>query len=119
MLRALDEFEIEGVTTLMPFHKAIMASEQWANAETCRDLIEDQEWLKYARPAEAARAPAEDEPEPVERTYTVEVSGKRFDVKVHGEPMVAAGQRRRARAGAQAGPRRAREVQRRRRRPTS
>src|SRR3954467_1854676 len=46
MLRALKEFEIEGVTPLIPFHKAIMASEQWANAETCRDLIEDRKWLK-------------------------------------------------------------------------
>ena len=46
MLRALKEFEIEGVKTLIPFHKAIMASEQWANGETCRDLIEDKEWLK-------------------------------------------------------------------------
>src|SRR3954465_10662187 len=46
MLRALKEFEVDGVTTLMPFHKAIMASDQWKNAETCRDLIEDQEWLK-------------------------------------------------------------------------
>src|SRR3954452_22679337 len=46
MLRALDEFEVEGVTTLMPFHKAIMASEQGANAETCRDLVEDKDWLK-------------------------------------------------------------------------
>ena len=46
MLRALDEFEIEGVTTLIPFHKAIMASEQWAKGETCRDLIEDRKWLK-------------------------------------------------------------------------
>ena len=31
----------------------------------------------------------DDEPEPVERSYTVEVSGKRFDVTVHGEPMLA------------------------------
>src|ERR671921_477307 len=46
MLRALDEFQIEGVRTLIPFHKAIMASGQWANAETCRDLIEDKAWLK-------------------------------------------------------------------------
>src|ERR671927_230837 len=46
MLRALDEFQIEGVRTLIPFHKAIMASEQWANGETCRDLIEDKQWLK-------------------------------------------------------------------------
>ena len=88
MLRALGEFEIEGVTTLIPFHKAIMASEQWQKAETCRDLIEDRKWLKtLAQPK--PEKPADDEPEPVERTYTVEVSGKRFDVTVHGEPMVA------------------------------
>jgi len=88
MLRALDEFEIEGVTTLIPFHKAIMASEQWGKGETCRDLIGDRGWLKQlAQPK--PEAPADDDGELVERTYTVEVSGKRFDVTVHGEPMVA------------------------------
>ena len=84
MLRALDEFQIEGVRTLIPFHKAIMASEQWANGETCRDLIEDKKWLKaLAQPK--PEAPAEDEGETVERDYLVEVSGKRFEVKVRGE----------------------------------
>ena len=88
MLRALQEFEIAGVTTLIPFHKAIMASEQWAKGETCRDLIGDRAWLKQlAQPKPEKRG--EDEPEPVERTYTVEVSGKRFDVTIHGEPMLA------------------------------
>jgi acetyl-CoA/propionyl-CoA carboxylase, biotin carboxylase, biotin carboxyl carrier protein len=84
MLRALEEFEIEGVTTLIPFHKAIMASEQWAKAETCRDLIGDRAWLKeLAQPK--PEKPGDDEPELVERSYTVEVSGKRFDVTVRGE----------------------------------
>jgi acetyl-CoA/propionyl-CoA carboxylase biotin carboxyl carrier protein len=84
MLRALEEYEIEGVRTLMPFHKAIMASEQWAKAETCRDLIEDKGWLKtLAQPK--PEKPADDAPEQVEREYTVEVGGKRFDVKVRGE----------------------------------
>jgi acetyl-CoA/propionyl-CoA carboxylase, biotin carboxylase, biotin carboxyl carrier protein len=82
MLRALDEFQIEGVRTLIPFHKAIMASDQWANAETCRDLIEDRAWLKtLAQP----KPEKPEEIEQVERTYLVEVSGKRFDVKVRGE----------------------------------
>jgi acetyl-CoA/propionyl-CoA carboxylase, biotin carboxylase, biotin carboxyl carrier protein len=82
MARALAEFEIDGVTTLIPFHAAIMASEQWARGETCRDLIEDPEWLKsLARPAPP---PPEERPEALERTYTVEVSGKRFDVRVLG-----------------------------------
>jgi acetyl-CoA/propionyl-CoA carboxylase, biotin carboxylase, biotin carboxyl carrier protein len=90
MLRALDEFQIGGVRTLIPFHKAIMASEQWANGETCRDLIEDKKWLKeLAQPK--PEAPAEDEGETVERDYLVEVSGKRFEVKVRGDaPPIAA-----------------------------
>src|SRR3954462_2897203 len=83
MARALREFEIEGVKTLIPFHKAIMASEQWAKGETCRDLIEDREWLKSL--ATPAPRPAEDEADTVTRDYVVEVSGKRFEVKVHGE----------------------------------
>jgi acetyl-CoA/propionyl-CoA carboxylase biotin carboxyl carrier protein len=88
MLRALEEFEVDGVTTLMPFHKAIMASQQWSNAETCRDLIEDQDWLKsLAGPAPEA---PDDDGETEERTYTVEVSGKRFEVKVHGEAFAGA-----------------------------
>ncbi|QIZ37695.1 acetyl/propionyl/methylcrotonyl-CoA carboxylase subunit alpha [Saccharopolyspora sp. ASAGF58] len=46
MLRALDEFRIEGVTTLLPFHRALLASDQWRRAESCRDLLEDSAWLK-------------------------------------------------------------------------
>ena len=34
MARALREFEIAGVKTLIPFHQAIMASSQWARGET-------------------------------------------------------------------------------------
>jgi acetyl-CoA/propionyl-CoA/long-chain acyl-CoA carboxylase, biotin carboxylase, biotin carboxyl carrier protein len=90
MLRALDEFEIEGLTTLIPFHKALLRSEQWQRGETCRDLVEDPKWLKSLAP-EVAAAPEEEaeEEEKVERDYTVEVSGRRFDVKVIGPPGVA------------------------------
>jgi acetyl-CoA/propionyl-CoA carboxylase biotin carboxyl carrier protein len=88
MARALKEFEIEGVQTLIGFHKAIMASEQWANGETCRDLIEDKAWLKeLATPAQEQAA--NEEAETVARDYVVEVAGKRFAVTVHGEPPVA------------------------------
>ena len=104
MLRALDEFQVGGVTTLMPFHKAIMASDQWANAETCRDLIEDPEWLKSL--AEDPPAPADDDAELQERTYTVEVSGKRFDVTVHGEAFAPAGNGVAPAAGAKKAPKR-------------
>jgi acetyl-CoA/propionyl-CoA carboxylase biotin carboxyl carrier protein len=85
MLRALGEYEITELKTLIPFHEAILASQQWHDAETCRDLIEDREWLKslaFTPPAEAGEA----EEEKVEQDYTVEVSGKRFAVKVIGPP---------------------------------
>ncbi|HEU4944797.1 MAG TPA: acetyl-CoA carboxylase biotin carboxylase subunit [Solirubrobacterales bacterium] len=86
MLRALDEYEVGGLTTLIPFHKALLSTEQWANGETCRDLMEDREWLKTTAPVDAS-PPAESEEgaELVSRDYKVEVSGKLFDVKVIGE----------------------------------
>jgi acetyl-CoA/propionyl-CoA carboxylase biotin carboxyl carrier protein len=91
MLRALGEYEIEGLKTLIPFHQALLKTPQWANAETCRDLIGDREWLKaLAFPKPEAPPEGEEEAEAVEQTYTVEVSGKRFDVKVIGPPMAGA-----------------------------
>src|SRR5437588_29381 len=90
MVRALGEYEIEGVKTLLPFHTAILQTEQWAKAETCRDLIEDRKWLKQLA-FEPPPAPVEEaEEETVEQTYTVEVSGKRFDVRVIGAPLASA-----------------------------
>jgi acetyl-CoA/propionyl-CoA carboxylase, biotin carboxylase, biotin carboxyl carrier protein len=92
MIRALGEFEIEGLKTLIPFHEALLASEQWARGETCRDLVEDRDWLKSlasAAPGDAAQA-GEHEEQKVEQTYAVEVSGKRFDVRVVGPPLAAA-----------------------------
>jgi len=86
MLRALGEYEIGGLTTLIPFHQAILATEQWAKAETCRDLIEDPKWLKSLAPEAPDPAGADDgKPPPVEREYKVEVGGKLFAVKVIGE----------------------------------
>jgi acetyl-CoA/propionyl-CoA carboxylase biotin carboxyl carrier protein len=105
MLRALAEFQIEGLKTLIPFHRALLATEQWAKGETCRDLLEDPKWLKalaFDKPA----AKQDDEEQSVEQTYTVEVSGRKFDVRVIGPapgPAAAAG----AANGAVAAPKRA------------
>ncbi len=85
MLRALDEYEIEHLKTLIPFHKALLASEQWANAETCRDLVEDKHWLKTLAFTAEHHGPGDDE-EKLVQDYMVEVSGRRFDVKVIGPP---------------------------------
>src|SRR5215211_2843548 len=85
MLRALGEYEISPLTTLIPFHRAILSTEQWANGETCRDLTEDRKWLKALAP-EAPPAPSDGEAaeETAERTYKVEVDGRLHAVKVIG-----------------------------------
>ncbi|MBV9004235.1 MAG: acetyl-CoA carboxylase biotin carboxylase subunit [Solirubrobacterales bacterium] len=93
MVRALREYEIGELKTLLPFHEAILQTRQWANAETCRDLIEDRQWLKsLAFPKVPATKAEAEEPgaDTVEQSYTVEVSGKRFEVKVIGPPFAGA-----------------------------
>src|SRR4051812_427551 len=92
MLRALAEYDSGGLTTLIPFHETILATEQWANGETCRDLMEDNDWLKSTAPADPKPPePSEDGGEIVSRDYKVEVSGKLFDVKVIGEAFAGGG----------------------------
>src|SRR6185312_3962910 len=91
MLRALDEYDSGGLTTLIPFHKAILRTRQWADGETCRDLMEDNDWLKSTAPEPVvAPEPSEEGGEIVTRDYKVEVSGKLFDVKVIGEAVAGA-----------------------------
>ncbi len=91
MLRALGEYRIEPLTTLIPFHRAILATEQWAKGETCRDLIEDKDWLQSLAP-DAAPAPSEGEDEEeAEREYKVEVDGRLHSVKVIGAAAPAGG----------------------------
>jgi acetyl-CoA/propionyl-CoA carboxylase, biotin carboxylase, biotin carboxyl carrier protein len=113
MLRALSEYRIEPLTTLIPFHRAILATEQWAKGETCRDLTEDKKWLKSLAPEApgAGSVPSSEgtDPEDVtERTYKVEVDGRLHSVKVIGAaaPAAAAG----ANAGAKRPPKRERKA---------
>ena len=85
MVRALREFELEGVRSLIPFHVGLLETEQWARGETCRDLIEDRKWLgQFAQARPPAELEDDDGGPQVERSYAVEVSGRRFDVKVIG-----------------------------------
>src|SRR3954464_8257709 len=78
MLRALAEYEIEGLKTLIPFHRALLATEQWARGETCRGLLEDRAWLKALAFDKPPARDDDDAGETVEQTYTVEVSGRKF-----------------------------------------
>jgi len=92
MLRALGEYEVGGLNTLIPFHKALLATKQWAKGETCRDLVGDRKWLKELAAEEAAEAatPAGEEGERIARDYQVEVGGKLFGVKVIGDAVAGA-----------------------------
>ena len=85
MLRALGQFEIGGLTTLLPFHAALLATEQWARGETCRDLLEDRDWLRSVGTGVEAESDGDETQAPkLEQDYTVEVSGRRFEVRVIG-----------------------------------
>src|SRR5919202_637975 len=54
MVRALREYQLEGVRSLIPFHVGLLQTEQWANGQTCRDLVSDKKWLaQFAQPAPA------------------------------------------------------------------
>jgi acetyl-CoA/propionyl-CoA/long-chain acyl-CoA carboxylase, biotin carboxylase, biotin carboxyl carrier protein len=50
MEEALAGFELEGVNTLIPFHRQLLATQQWRAAETCRDLLGDRGWLRGTAP---------------------------------------------------------------------
>ncbi|MTD46136.1 acetyl-CoA carboxylase biotin carboxylase subunit [Conexibacter sp. W3-3-2] len=84
MIRALEEYEIEGLETLIPFHKALLSTEDWAKGSICKDLVEDQDWLKSTAEDAGERYESDDE-DKVQSDYVVEVGGKRFDVKVFGD----------------------------------
>jgi len=107
MLRALGEYEVGGLTTLIPFHSAILETEQWAKGETCRDLMEDRDWLKTTAPTEVEAPEVPEGAALIARDYKVEVSGKLFDVKVIGE--AAAGGTASAAAGGKKPPKRERK----------
>ncbi|HMC06658.1 MAG TPA: acetyl-CoA carboxylase biotin carboxylase subunit [Solirubrobacterales bacterium] len=110
MLRALGEYQIGGLVTLIPFHEAILATEQWRDAETCRDLIGDPKWLNSLAPQEPAQEAGDgaEEEETVERTYQVEVDGRLHHVKVIGAATAAAADPATPAAGPRRPPRRER-----------
>jgi acetyl-CoA/propionyl-CoA carboxylase biotin carboxyl carrier protein len=84
MLRALEEFELEGVPTLLGFHRALLEHPCFVAGDTCRGVVESDE---LARRAEEFVAQRHKPVSPgmsgaiVERSSTVEVDGRRYDVR--------------------------------------
>ena len=56
MLRALDEFVIEGPKTLLGFHKALLEHECFVRGETCHGLVESEELAARAAELDGAGA---------------------------------------------------------------
>ncbi|HZB23448.1 MAG TPA: biotin/lipoyl-containing protein, partial [Gaiellaceae bacterium] len=105
MLRALEEFEIGGVTTLLGFHRALLEHECFVARETCHGIVESDELARrsdelvvqgHKAPPKAAGL--------VARTTSVEVDGKRYDVELLAPepPWAALARARKERANAHA-----------------
>jgi len=88
MLRALGEFEIEGVRTTIPAQIALLAEPAFIEAKHSTKWLEEEVDPELLTAAAAAAAPAtatsaDGGAEPlIARTVPVEVDGRRFDVKV-------------------------------------
>jgi len=87
MLRALAEFEIEGVKTTIPAQVALLAEPAFIEGRHSTKWLEEEVdparlTAAVASAAPAAPAPAEGGEELIARTVPVEVDGRRFEVKV-------------------------------------
>ncbi len=97
MLRALREFEIEGVHTTIPAHLALLSHDDFRavrhSTKWVENEIDQSTFATYAPtpvPAAARDGAAGKEPV-VERSMPVEVDGKRFTVKVWMPEVAAVG----------------------------
>jgi acetyl-CoA/propionyl-CoA carboxylase, biotin carboxylase, biotin carboxyl carrier protein len=87
MLRALDEFVIEGMPTLLGFHSALLSHPCFVAGETCAGVVESKALAERAAardggaPVAAPVARGRAGPERA-RLSSVEVEGKRFEVRV-------------------------------------
>ncbi|KAB1187833.1 MULTISPECIES: propionyl-CoA carboxylase biotin carboxylase/biotin-carboxyl carrier subunit [Haloferax] len=96
--RALAEFDIEGLRTVIPFHRLMLTDEEFrAGTHTTKYLDEvlDRDRIEAAveRWAPDAVNGDDDEEDVTERTFTVEVNGKRFEVSLEerGAPAIPLG----------------------------
>ncbi|WP_313690785.1 acetyl-CoA carboxylase biotin carboxylase subunit [Halorarum halobium] len=92
--RALAEYDVEGVVTIVPFHRLMLEDERFLAGEHTTKYLDDE--LDRDRLAEAQEkwgtgdAEAADDEEVTERDFTVEVNGKRFEVSLEerGAPAI-------------------------------
>ncbi|HZQ64490.1 MAG TPA: acetyl-CoA carboxylase biotin carboxylase subunit [Gaiellaceae bacterium] len=102
MLRALDEFEIGGVTTLLGFHRALLRHPCFVEGATCHGFVESELLAQQAKQLShetTVAAPVDGRLR--ERVRAIEVDGRRFDVRILDRvpPWVELAERRRSRSG--------------------
>ncbi len=106
MLRALDEFEICGVTTLLGFHRALLRHPCFEAGATCHGVVESEQLAQQAEQLshEATRLAASSDGRLREDVTVVELGGKRYDVTTltPAPPWAELAARRRERAGRRA-----------------
>ena len=103
MLRALDEYEIGGVTTLLGFHRALLQHACFIAGQTCHGVVESKELAERAEQLshqQTTLAPATDG-RLRERVSSVELDGRLYEVKalVPEPPFAELARRRRERTG--------------------
>ena len=86
MLRALGEYRIGGVRTLVGFHRALLSHPCFRAGETCHGIVESPELAAQAEAlsregGDAAAAPRASAT--VARAVTAEVDGRRVEVTLH------------------------------------
>jgi acetyl-CoA/propionyl-CoA carboxylase biotin carboxyl carrier protein len=79
MLRALDEYTIEGIKTTIPFHSLMLADERFITGGYHTGTVEQEMDLSVLAEEGVAR-PKPGEPEVAERRFDIELDGKRFSV---------------------------------------
>ena len=86
MLRALEEYVVEGPTTLIPFHIWLLNQQEFIDGGACHaamKVMSEENTPLPPRDGAPPPAPEAPEAEPVaERSLVAEVSGRRFDVRL-------------------------------------
>jgi acetyl-CoA/propionyl-CoA carboxylase biotin carboxyl carrier protein len=98
MVRALEEFVVEGVTTLIPFHRALLAHPCFVEGTTCEGIVESAELAERAveLAASAQTTSRASGGREQARAVGVEIEGRRYEVTlVEPEPPHAELARRR------------------------
>ena len=78
MVRALDEYRIEGLVSTIPFHRLVLSSPWFSEGNFSTKTIENDLDLNEIDLGDAGRAGA---PLPKPRKVSLELDGKRFEVK--------------------------------------